>query len=258
MASRDGFRDCPAALVSREYDRRSVSWDAKPGRNLPGVRVNADTQVLDQYGRVVAFASGYALVTANTDPVELLSVGDSLGSPHGKGLLDQRQARNGHEYLAGIERAGHPVSRETLARATRRDVLSPGVAIRPKILDGVADRALLVFSRAFGLQPDGLLGQDVPELSEELRSESPPHIAGTEFKPVSVEPQLVAESFRRRANERQGDVSADSKGKIGKRAQFTPGERLALVGAVLALNRPEFAVLGLPQPGQCPRPHQAG
>jgi len=55
----------------------------------------------------------------------------------------------------------------------------------------------------------------------------------------------VTKSVGGRADKRERDVLADAESQVGKSAQFSTTQRRRFIRAVLALNGPEFAFLGL-------------
>ena len=85
------------ALIGREYDSRSAGVGAKQCRNLVGISMRGQTEVIDLTNKFVAVEVAHCLIAANTKPIWLDAVRKKLAGPICQALADQGEAWHGNK-----------------------------------------------------------------------------------------------------------------------------------------------------------------
>ena len=112
------------------------------------------------------------------------------------------------------------------------------------MLQAVTDGVLLVRAGRAGLQDSRLIRELGTQLVEELSVELLPGVQSTEADPLLVTVE-AGDTFRRRADEGEGEALAGLEGQARESRDVRVRQLLVCVLAVLALDRPELALVGL-------------
>lgn len=216
----------------------------EPICDLVGRGVTGDGDVLALHDHVILVSLTGRLIATDADPFDVDVVGGAFTRPYLQGLFDQGEAGDSDDDALRSERPGEEPGREALAGAARHDELTTGGLVLGEVLQAVTDGVLLVGPGRAGLQGRRLVRELGPQLVEELGVELLPGVQGAEADPF-LSPVEAGDSFRGRADQGKGESLAGLEGQAREGGDVRMRQLLIRVLAVLALDRPELALVGL-------------